>query len=53
MVEELLEGILFEIEAGARYIVTDKTVRGGEVVKQSMAQSRAPLSYHLWRRWRA
>jgi len=52
VVEEVLEGVLFEVEAGVRYLVTDKTVRGGEAVKQSMTQTRAPLSAHLIRRLR-
>jgi len=52
VVEETLEGVLFEVEAGVRHVVTDKMVRGGEAVKQSMSQSRAPLSYHLLRRVR-
>ena len=30
--------------------MTDKTVRGGEAVKQSMTQPRAPLSWHVLRR---
>ena len=38
VVEEVLEGVLFDVEAGLRYIVTDKTVRGGEVVKHIMSQ---------------
>ena len=50
VVEEVLEGVLFEVEAGVRYVVTEKTVRGGEPVKQSMSQSRAPLSSWLNRR---
>ena len=33
VVEEVLEEVLFEVEAGVRHIVTDKTVRGGEAVK--------------------
>ena len=52
VVEEVLEGVLFEVEAGLRYVVTDKTVRGGEPVKQSLSQPRAPLSWHLLRRFR-
>ena len=52
MVEEVLEGVLFEVEAGVRYVVIDKTVRGGEAVKQSMSQTRAPLSWHVLRRIR-
>ena len=50
VVEEVLEGVLFDAEAGLRYVVTDKTVRGGEPVKQSMTQTRAPLSWHVMRR---
>ena len=51
MVEEVLEGVLFEVEAGVRYVITDKTVRGGEAVKQSMSQTRAPLGSWLNRRF--
>ena len=50
VVEEVLEGVLFDPEPGFRYVVTDKTVRGGEAVKQSMSQTRAPLSWHVLRR---
>jgi len=53
VVEEVLEGVLFDLEPGVRYIVTDKAVKGGEPVKQSMAQMRAPLSWHVLRRFRA
>ena len=53
VVEEVLEGVLFEVEAGLRYVITDKTVRGGEAVKQSMSQPRAPLSWHVLRRIRS
>ena len=35
---------------GGSVRVTDKTVRGGEAVKQSMSQPRAPLSWHVLRR---
>jgi ATP-dependent Clp protease ATP-binding subunit ClpX len=52
VVEEIMEGILFEVEAGTRYVITDKTVRCGEAVKQSMSQPRAPLSAHFLRRLR-
>ena len=52
VVEEVLEGVLFEVEAGVRYVITDKTVRGGEPVRQSMSQPRAPLSWHVLRRIR-
>ena len=31
-----MEGVLFDAEAGVRYVITEKTVRGGEAVKQSM-----------------
>ncbi len=47
VVEEVLEGVLFEVEAGIRYVITDRTVRGGEPLKQSMSQTRAPLTYFL------
>jgi len=50
VVEEVLEGVLFEVEAGVRYVITDRTVRGGEAVKQSMTQPRAPLSAYVLRR---
>jgi len=50
VVEEVLEGVLFDAEAGARYVIMDKTVRGGEAVRQSMSQTRAPLSWHVLRR---
>ena len=50
VVEEVLEGVLFEVEAGVRYVVTEKTVRGGDAVRQSMSQTRAPLSWHVLRR---
>jgi len=52
VVEETLEAVLFEVEAGVRYVVTDKTVRGGDPVRQSMSQPRAPLSWHVLRRIR-
>ena len=51
VVEEVLEGVLFDAEASVRYVITEKTVRGGEPVKQSMTQPRAPLSKHLLRRF--
>ncbi len=47
LIEEVLEGVLFEVEAGVRYVITDRTVRGGEAVKQSMTQKRASLSKRL------
>ena len=50
VVEEVLEGVLFDPEPGVRYVITEKTVRGGEAVKQSMSQSRALLSSWLNRR---
>ena len=50
VVEEVLEGVLFDPEPGFRYVITDKTVRSGEPVKQSMSQPRAPLSWHVLRR---
>ena len=50
MIEEVLEGVLFDAEAGAWYAITDKSARGGEPVRQSMTQTVAPLSAHV--RWR-
>ena len=50
VIEEVLEGVLFEVEAGVRYIVTDEVVRGGGVVRQRMKQTWAPLSQQLMRR---
>ncbi len=52
VIEEVEEAVLFEVEAGVRYVVTEKTVRGGEPVKQRMEQMRAPLGKHLLRRVR-
>ena len=52
VIEEVLEGVLFDAEAGVRYVISEKTVNGGEAVKQSMSQTRAPLSAHVWRRLR-
>jgi len=53
VVEEVLEGVLFDVQAGVRYVVTDRTVRGGEAVRQSLTQTRAPLKVHLLRRFGA
>ncbi len=50
VIEEVLEGVIFDAEAGIRYVITDRTVRGGEPLKQSMSQTRAPLSWHLLKR---
>lgn len=50
VVEQVMEGVLFDAEAGVRYVITDKAVRGGEAVKQRMNQARAPLSWHVLRR---
>jgi ATP-dependent Clp protease ATP-binding subunit ClpX len=51
VIEEVLEGVLFDVEVGIRYIVKEKTVRGGEAVKQRVEQMRAPLSYYTLRRF--
>jgi hypothetical protein len=50
VIEEVLEPVMFEVESGVRYVITDKTVRGGEAVRQSVEQSRAPLSAQMLRR---
>jgi ATP-dependent Clp protease ATP-binding subunit ClpX len=42
VIEEVLEGVLFEVEAGIRYVITNKTVRDGEPVKQSISKAKAP-----------
>ncbi len=53
VVEEVMEGILFDVEAGVRYVVTEKTVTGGEVLKRSLAQTKTPLGSRVMRRFRA
>ncbi len=50
MIEEVLEGVLLDLEAGIRYVIAEGTVRGGEAVSQSMTQTSAPLSARV--RWR-
>jgi ATP-dependent Clp protease ATP-binding subunit ClpX len=50
VIEEVLEGVLFEVEAGVRYVITETAVWGGKAVRQSMLQSRAPLGEHVLRR---
>jgi ATP-dependent Clp protease ATP-binding subunit ClpX len=52
VIEEVLEEVLFDVEAGFRYVITDRTVRGGEPLKQSLSQPRAPLSWHVLRKMR-
>jgi ATP-dependent Clp protease ATP-binding subunit ClpX len=53
VIEEVLEGVQFEVESGVRYVITEKSVRGGEALKQSMTQPKAPLGLYLWRRYKA
>ena len=53
VVEEVLEGVLFDPKPGVRYVITDKAVRDGEPVRQSMTQPRAPLRAYVLRRFRA
>ena len=53
VIEEVLEGVLFDPEPGFRYVITDKTVRGGEAVKQSMTQPASALGLYLWLRYKA
>jgi ATP-dependent protease Clp ATPase subunit len=52
VVEKVLEGVLFDPEPGVRHVITDKAVRGGEALRQSMSHSAAPLSAHFLRRLR-
>jgi hypothetical protein len=51
-VEGVLEGVLFDVESGVRYVITEKTVGSGEVIKRSLSQSKAPLTARLMR-WSA
>ena len=50
VVEEVLEGVLFDVEAGIRYVITERAVRGGEAIKKSMNEPMAPLKAKLLRR---
>jgi ATP-dependent Clp protease ATP-binding subunit ClpX len=50
VMEEVLEPVVFEVEARVKYVITEKTVRGGEAVRQRVEQSRAPLGEHVLRR---
>ncbi len=50
VIEEVLEAVMFDVEAGVRFVISDKTVRGGEPLKQSLSQPRAPLSWHVLKR---
>ena len=50
MVEEILEPVMFDPEPGVTYVVNERTVMGGVVVKQRMNEARAPLSVYLLRR---
>jgi ATP-dependent Clp protease ATP-binding subunit ClpX len=51
VVEQVMEPVLFDVEAGVRYVITPGTVRGGEAVKRRMEQMKAPLGKHLLRRF--
>jgi ATP-dependent Clp protease ATP-binding subunit ClpX len=42
VVEEVLEGVLFEVEAGVRYVITEKSVRGGEPLKPRLTDTTTP-----------
>lgn len=44
VVEKVLEEVLFNAEDGVRYVITEKTVKGGETVRQIMNQARTPLA---------
>ena len=52
VLEEVLEGVLFEAETGVRYVVTEVTVRGGKAVRRRMGQEMAPLTNRMMRRGR-
>jgi hypothetical protein len=47
VIEEVLEGVLFDVEAGVRHMITQRTVLGGEAVRQILNQP--PLRRHLER----
>ena len=53
VIENVLEPVLFDVEAGIRYVITEETVRGEQVAKQNMSQPRAPLRTQVLRRLRA
>ncbi len=52
VIEEVLEAVMFDVEAGVSYVITDKAVRGGEPVKQSMTHTRALLRYRVLKRFK-
>jgi hypothetical protein len=43
VIEEVLEQVMFDVETGVRYVITERTVRGGEAVRHNMA-----LPGHRW-----
>ncbi|MGO8898541.1 MAG: hypothetical protein ACLQU5_09345 [Isosphaeraceae bacterium] len=47
VVEEVLEAVMYDAEAGVMHVVTEEAVRGGEALKQSLSQPMAPLSKYL------
>ena len=49
VIEEVLESVMFDVEAGVRYVITEETVRGGQSAKQNISQPRAPLSARMRR----
>jgi ATP-dependent Clp protease ATP-binding subunit ClpX len=44
VIEGVLEGVLFAPEPGVRYVITEKTARGGEAVRSRLNQKEAPLT---------
>jgi ATP-dependent Clp protease ATP-binding subunit ClpX len=50
VVEKVMEGVVFHVAAGVRYVITDTTERGGEAVKQRMSLPRARLGFWVERR---
>jgi hypothetical protein len=52
VVEKIVEGVLFDSEPGVKYVITEDAVRGGEAVRRSLTQPRAPLSAHFESRTR-
>jgi ATP-dependent Clp protease ATP-binding subunit ClpX len=50
VIEEVLEPVMFEVEAGVRFVITEKTVSNEEAVRQSLSVPMAPLSAQVLRR---
>ena len=47
VMEEILEGVLFEVESGVKYVITQETIEGCAPIKSCIAQKEGPLRWHL------